>query len=238
MNLTHDQARHWQFDDQPRAAACYCRGAVLGINPPAGALDDLAGDGKPQAGIAAEGVAGPLGIETLEDGFQIVGGMPGPSSSTVTRATISWRRAVTVTVPPGGLKDTALSIRLRNTWPSRSSRPRTINPGGNSSLQHELHGMVSVGHTIDSMMVDSRRDSATGGGFARQFGVQPRGIGNVGDQPVDAFDVAAHDAQQRARLSSSLARPNISTALASEVSGFLSSCATSAAKRSMASMRS
>ena len=42
----------------------------------------------------------------------------------------------------------------------------------------------------------------------------------------------------RARESSLSARVSISTALLSEVRGFFSSCATSAAKRSIASMRS
>ncbi len=33
-------------------------------------------------------------------------------------------------------------------------------------------------------------------GFAAQFRVQARGVGNIGDQPVDALDVAAHDFHQ------------------------------------------
>ena len=44
-------------------------------------------------------------------------------------------------------------------------------------------------------------------------------------------------ASSRARLSSVLASGSVSTAERSEVSGFFSSCATSAAKLSIASMR-
>ena len=38
----------------------------------------------------------------------------------------SARRTLTRTSPPSGLKVRALSIRLRNTWPSGVSRPDTL----------------------------------------------------------------------------------------------------------------
>src|SRR5258706_3416263 len=74
------ERRHRQFDDQARAAADLgrSRGAVLGIDAPAGALDDLPGDGKSQTRIASEIFARPLGVETVEDGFQVGGRNAGP----------------------------------------------------------------------------------------------------------------------------------------------------------------
>ena len=49
--------------------------------------------------------------------------------------------------------------------------------------------------------------------------------------------VVLDDGEQPARLSSVLASGSVSTAERSEVSGFFNSCATSAAKLSIASMR-
>src|SRR4051812_45533483 len=62
-------ARQRQFHNQTGAASL----TILRINASAGALDDLAGDGKAKTGIPAEVIAGPLGrVETLEDGLQIL----------------------------------------------------------------------------------------------------------------------------------------------------------------------
>ena len=70
-----------------------------------------------------------------------------------------------------------------------------------------------------------------------QFGVETAGIGNVGDQPVEPRTSCSITASSRARLFSLRASGSVSTAERSEVSGFFSSCATSAAKASIASMR-
>ena len=71
-----------------------------------------------------------------------------------------------------------------------------------------------------------------------QFGIEAAGIGNVGDQPVEPLHVVLdHREQARRGCSSVLASGSVSTAERSEVSGFFSSCATSAAKLSIASMR-
>ena len=72
---------------------------------------------------------------------------------------------------------------------------------------------------------------------ARQFGIEPRGIGNIGDQPVEALDIVLDDFDQPVALLVVLGEGSVSTALRSEVSGFLSSWETSAAKASIASMR-
>ena len=73
--------------------------------------------------------------------------------------------------------------------------------------------------------------------LALQFGIEPAGVGNVGDQPVEPRTSCWMTASSRARLSGVLASGIVSTAERSEVSGFFSSCATSAAKLSIASMR-
>src|SRR6185437_10872328 len=71
--LTSAMNAQRQFHDQPRAGSLLpLRIAVLRIDAPARALDDLARDGKAQARIPAEILAGPLGIETLEDGLHIL----------------------------------------------------------------------------------------------------------------------------------------------------------------------
>ena len=75
--------------------------------------------------------------------------------------------------------------------------------------------------------------------LARQLGVQPRGVGDVGDQPVQPADVLLQDVGQPRRApSASVTRSRVSTAERIEVSGLRISWATSAAKRSMASIRS
>ena len=62
--------------------------------------------------------------------------------------------------------------------------------------------------------------------LARQFGIEARGVGNVGDQPVEPAHVVLDDLHQpRLRELSLLASGSVSTALRSEVSGFFSSCA-------------
>ena len=72
---------------------------------------------------------------------------------------------------------------------------------------------------------------------AREFGVEPRGVGDVADQPVEAAHIVLHDREQTIARGPDLTRGRVSTALRSEVSGFFSSWATSAAKLSIASMR-
>src|ERR1700749_1135665 len=68
------QARHGQFDHQARACALLVSGrAVLRIDAPARAFDDLAGDGQAQARITAEILDRPLCVKALENRFQIVG---------------------------------------------------------------------------------------------------------------------------------------------------------------------
>ena len=73
--------------------------------------------------------------------------------------------------------------------------------------------------------------------LALQFGVEPAGIGNVGDQAIEPADVVLDHLEQPRRLFSFFASGRVSTAERSEVRGFFSSWETSAAKVSIASMR-
>ncbi len=73
--------------------------------------------------------------------------------------------------------------------------------------------------------------------LALQFGIEPAGVGNVGDQSVEPFDVVLDDGEQPRAAFLGLRQRQVSTAERSEVSGFFSSCATSAAKLSIASIR-
>ena len=98
-------------------------------------LDDLARDRQAEAGILAEALIGPIGIKTLENALEGIGGNARPvivdddleavASGPVRGAPLAGRKA-TRTLPPGCEKDLALSIRLLNTWPRRESWPRTM----------------------------------------------------------------------------------------------------------------
>ena len=85
--------RQRQFDDQPRAAPCWPSAARFSaVDASARAFDDLAGDGQAQAGIPAETVRPAARCRSARRWIpDCPGGMPGPSSSTVTRATMSRR---------------------------------------------------------------------------------------------------------------------------------------------------
>ena len=177
--------------------------AVLGPDAAAMGLDDLAGDGQAQAGVAAERRAlGPGGVEALEHGLQVL------RRHARARRRRPWRpprrlrppsrRRLTRTSPPGGLNERALSMRLRNTWPSGPSRPVTRMGSLAAGLDRSGHA-TSPG--LARGLVEGRRcraaaapGRAASGDSARQLGVQPRGVGDVGDQPVEAADVLLQDA--------------------------------------------
>ena len=136
--------------------------------------------------------------------------------------------------------------QVGDTWPSRRSWPSTKKRLGArrrlADLELDLDRASCRGPTVartDDQVAEELLQVDRLGVLARQFGVEPRGVGNVGDQPVEAAHVVLDDVHQpRLRESSFLASGRVSTALRSEVSGFFSSCATSAAKLSIASMRS
>ncbi len=74
--------------------------------------------------------------------------------------------------------------------------------------------------------------------LAHELGVETRCVRDVGHQPVHSPDVALDDVEQPLALFVAVRAYSIdSTAERSELSGFLISCATSAAKLSMAPIR-
>jgi hypothetical protein len=136
-----------------------------------------------------------------------------------------------------------LSIRLLNTWPRRMSWPRTWKvslPGRCprlSSREFDRRLAFPANLVLDR---DDRFDAAARcpperhrRGQARHRGA---GIGDVRDQPVEAADVVLDDREALAIVGALGERQGFDGER-SEVSGFFSSWATSAAKRSMASMR-
>ena len=164
-------------------------------------LDDLAGDGEAEARVAAERRAlGPRGVEPLEDRLQVLRRdaravvVDGGDHLAARRAAGRPR-----TSPPGGLNERALSIRLRNTWPSGPSRPEH-----RDRLERrrrlEAHARRRPAWRWPGRgrrcRPSSRSRSSGLGRVARQLGVQARGVGDVGDQPVQPLDVLLQDAQQ------------------------------------------
>ena len=144
-------------------------------------------------------------------------------------------------MPPGGENERALSIRLLITWPSRESWPGTTKASGPppSKVTRDLRAVgladlvVHRDHGVEQLCEIDRRPFV-----ALQFGIEAAGVGDVGDQPVEPFHVVLDDREQPLSGSPSiLASGIVSTAERSEVSGFFSSCATSAAKLSIASIR-
>ena len=106
-------------------------------------------------------------------------------------------------VPPGGLNDSALAIRLRKTWTSRPSMPLTTSlprfvarRGAFASCRRGRSQLLDVDQhrQHQAAQVDRLRFGA------RQLGVEPRGVGDVADQPVEALHVVLDDAHQLALL--------------------------------------
>ena len=82
-----------------------------------------------------------------------------------------------MTVPPSGLKETALSIRLRKIWPSLSLRPDTTAPAVQLQIQHELDVARQAGELVDlGDGFEQMRDVDRLGRFAAQFGIEARGM--------------------------------------------------------------
>ena len=196
-------------------------------------LDDLLGDRQAEARVLAEALMRPVGVEALEDPLQrVLGRMPGPSSSTTISISFLTRRQVTRTVPPGGENDARCRSGCRS--PVRAAN-RGRAPRRHRSAPPSNQGSPTPSSWRTSLATADQRVEQLGAGrpgaiLALHFGIEPAGVGDVGDQPVEPLDVVLDDREQRARLSSVLASGSVSTAERSEVSGFFSSWATSAAK--------
>ena len=141
------------------------------------------------------------------------GGMPGPSSSTIAHTSsrlgppsaVGWpaaRRKVTRTSPPGFENEQALSMRLVITCARRESWPSTTKSVGRAAPRRST---VSFSATpLLRGEFGDHRDHRLGeldeidraGVAAREFGVEPRGVGDVADQPVEPAHVVLHDLEQ------------------------------------------
>ena len=164
------------------------------------------------------------------------GAMPGPSSSTMISMSSLVRRQVTRTMLPGGENERALSTRLSITWASRESLPSTVKadgppPSNNSFHRHAVvmpHSLATPTTVVQQAREVDRLASwrciSASSRLASEMSVISRS---------SRLTSCWMTASRRARLSSVLASGRVSTAERSEVSGFFSSCATSAAKLSM-----
>ena len=204
-------------------------------------LDDLPADRQAQAGMLAEPLAmRPVRCRTRSNTCSSrASGMPGPWSSTPISTIDPASAARRVIVPPGGLKLCALPIRLRNTCTRRSSTAWTSS--GASGRLHHQPGLGRVaGRRVDfGQQVQDAADIHRARRGPAQFGVDPAGVADVADQPVQPHHVLGDESRQQplaGRPGSSM-RLSVSMALRIELSGFLISCATSAANCSVASIR-
>ena len=78
--------------------------------------------------------------------------------------------------PPGGLKDSALPIRLRSTCTSRSSTPRTRSPAS-GSLSTIRGSVLGAGGVVQFLQgAQHGGDVDLFGHRARQFRIHPRGV--------------------------------------------------------------
>ena len=112
-------------------------------------------------------------------------------------------RAVRMRISPcGGLNDTALVMRLRNTCDSRLSIPGTMSGRLRSVSSSTRCGAPSV--RVDSWMSTSasqhRRDVDRRYLETTELGVEAGRIGDVGDQPVESLDIVENDRHQPALL--------------------------------------
>ena len=143
-------------------------------------------------------------------------------------------------MPPGGENERAFSIRLSTTWPRRESCPGTWNARDAAAFeaQRHLHAVVALDLVGDAdQRVEQLGEIDRRGLLALQLGIEPAGVGNSEIRRSSRCTSCWMMLRSRARLSSVLATGSVSTAERSDVSGFLSSCATSAAKLSIASIR-
>ena len=203
-------------------------------------VHDLLGDRKAEARILAKAVLRPIGIEALKHFLESVG----PHARTVI-IDIDFDIALQ---PPAG--DAHRASRRRERARILDQIVDDLAEAGIASghlectrtaafeTQCDAHTVVALHFVGDrNNGIEELRNVNRRGFLALQFGVQAAGVGNVGDQPIEPFDIVLNDGEQAPAALVVLATGNVSTAERSDVSGFFSSCATSAAKLSIASIR-
>ena len=164
-------------------------------------------------------------------------GMPGPSSSTLISITVPVSCARRPIRPFGGEKLWALPIRLRRTCTSRSSTACTNRPsaGASSSIRASPSRRVASWISASRLRIFATstfsvavRESSASTREASEMSLISRSS-RVTSSPMMA--------SRRFCCTGSSIRRSVSIALRIEDSGFFSSCATSAANCSIASMR-
>ena len=120
------------------------------------------------------------------------------------RFPIFTRRQTMRTLPPGSENDWALTSRLEITWPSRESWPGTekvsvARPSKRTSTPTSWPSLVSL--ATERQRGQQAADVDRRHVVALQFGIEPAGVRNVGDQPVEPLDVVFdHGEQPRAAV--------------------------------------
>ena len=174
-------------------------------------LDDLPADRQAEPGILAERLARrPVGVEALEDAVDVVGAdagavvVDGDDDRTCRPARGEMAmRPVLVGHEGAGVLD-QVGDHLAEAQIVADTKKLLAPCGSFAGLELDLDvllvaaGFARNGDQIGDEASSGRRVSASS---RAKFGVEPRGIGNVGDQPVEPAHVVLDDLHQPARAS-------------------------------------
>ena len=159
-------------------------------------IDDLPRDRKPEPRMVAEMLGiGPVGIEALEDAADIaadarplVGHRDGDRSASV--VTRDAHRAALGRERHGIVDEVVEDLRQPAVMADDDGRVPAV-----ALLQHDVDACGSAARSfwIETIASASFSMSTRSAAFARQLGVEPAGVGDVGDQPVEAAHVVLDD---------------------------------------------
>ena len=106
---------------------------------------------------------------------------------------------MTRTVPPGGENERALSIRLLITWPSRefvAEHDEAAGPPPSNDSVTVTPSSRCTSLATPTTVVEQLAQIDRLGVLALQFGIEPAGVGDIGDQPVEPLHVVLDDREQ------------------------------------------
>ena len=239
-----------QPHDEPRTrtagspSASVGAGAVFRPDASAMGLDDLLGDRQAEPGILAEALMRAVGVKALEDSSRARRAECRDRHRRPTISIFALRAPADDAHLAAGSSRTIAhwSKRLEMTCPSRESCPGTENVSRRAPSKRDFDSDVvalawsRLRPTVSVVEQPAHIDRLDV--LPLQLRIEAAGVGDVRDQPVEpAHVVLDHREQPRAAVRRILASGRVSTAERIEVSGFFNSCATSAANRSMPSMR-
>src|SRR5208283_19637 len=170
-------------------------------------LDDLARDGKPQAGVLPEALARAIGIKSFENPFEGIGGNAGAvivddDLETVSHVALgriilgrtqqhanasAWgrKRSCIVDEVIENLAKPRIMPEYHVSWPPAiigvaMARDDKFHPDRTGILDQVRHGhnRIKQARQIDEIDV-----------VARQFGIEPGGVGYIADQPIEPANV-------------------------------------------------